>query len=78
MNESWEVFGTEAVHWMVVVRLSKQPSEWNEAFIKLPIKGTNMKENINNILYSANWIHCTVWFVGHTYTYISLSLCGCV
>lgn len=29
------------------------------AFIKLPIKETNMRKNINNILYPANWIHCT-------------------
>lgn len=71
--------------WVVVARLSKQqqqqPAEWNEAFIKLPIKGTNMKKNINNILYSANWIHCTVWFVGYTctctYTYFTLFVWVC-
>lgn len=76
-------YKTRGKWWWVVARLSKQqqPAEWNEAFIKLPIKGTNMKKNINNILYSANWIHCTVWFVGYTctctYTYFTLFVWVC-
>lgn len=48
----------------------REEPEWNGAFIKLPIKATNMRKNINNILSSANWIHCTsefkavCWWVG--------------